>query len=162
MIEKKAKFALISKMIEKMNFSLLQNNRKMNFGLLAKMIEKNVFWPFGKKGQAGPHRFISVRPVCPVKTAPYIREPAFKPLSKIFFYSSGVKNSNQRYFHSAGFSSTITILSCPVGSLYSSPITPSRSSMIYSERICVSKVPPASRRSAPSKAVCPSPFISRK
>ena len=56
-----------------MNFSLLQNNRKMNFGLLA------------KKGQAGPDRFISVRPVCPVKTAPYIREPAFKPLSKIIF-----------------------------------------------------------------------------
>ena len=74
-----------------MNFSLLQNNRKMNFGLLAKMIKKMNFGLLAKKGQAGPDRFISVRPVCPVKTAPYIREPAFKPLSKIFFYSSGVK-----------------------------------------------------------------------
>ena len=45
MIEKKAKFALISKMIEKMKFSLLQNNRKMNFGLLAKIIKKMNFNP---------------------------------------------------------------------------------------------------------------------
>ena len=53
MIEKKTKFALISKMIEKMKFSLLQNNRKMNFGLFAKMIKKMNFGLFAKKDRPG-------------------------------------------------------------------------------------------------------------
>ena len=54
MIEKKAKFALISKMIEKMKFSLLAKMiKKMNFGLLAKMIKKMNFGLLAKKDRPG-------------------------------------------------------------------------------------------------------------